>query len=940
MSLYNKIIDLQKLQSAWRDVLKNKPKEGVDCITYEMFEENKKEYLKELWEELVNHTYECLPVQLVPLYKGEKVRYISLYCMRDKVVQNSISRELSLLYEAEFSDSVYAYRRGKSALQAAQVIEKNIVKTGKGYALRTDIHAFFDCILHDVLIEKLREKIREEDVMNLILKIIQTSSLEKNGELAEKKIGIYQGATIAPILSNIYMMDIDRKVERDVGFYIRYSDDILLLFPGYEAAISYKKQLSLYLEGVGLSLNEQKTEILSFEEGFEFLGYRFDGSGISVPQKAEQQLEQRLEDVWMNPDFHSLNERLEKGLEIVNGWEQYFTSEREIHSIMEYAVWVYQMERKRNLNLEEMRRRRISVENSFKDIALYLAGIWRKNQMPLWVLYEYEEYYGLSEMNKEMVLEENDPFVEELLDLYSRYVVQEADELRVELIQIYSDMKMYQKATVLTERAKENIKSNRMIRIAKQEPCVEKVIHLSSDEISRYLELFAGREDVYAIDTISERGKRKCEEVLQPLLPEVVKRHLQGDETISTFVQRSNGTAKFLVIDVDISKGVLLQNIREEISQEYMNQCLHAALEIMQVLSHLGLKGYLEWSGYRGYHVWVFLSEWIPVRYINFLEDIISQKTKKLWESNEIQMEYFPNKTRVRNGKKGQSIKMPWGIHPKTGKRSYFIDSDGQQYLPQKHMMKDVAQFSGNTVRRIVSANRIEENEQEKIQTEVDYDLGEFGELTEAVCTVLNSCNLLRYLCQKARKTHYLNHFERLTILYVFGHVGEEGKEFIHKVMSFTLNYSYQTTQKFINRCPEKPISCLKLREQYKQITAEISCSCNFKRTKNCYPSPVLHALKDADENCQVTIPLSKTISADKQKILKNEINTISKAQEIAEKMMELRKQKRNLEKSIKKCEQELGTIFDDKNTDSMEVKMGLLTRRKNNGEVEWVIEL
>lgn len=98
--------------------------------------------------------------------------------------------------------------------------------------------------------------------------------------------------------------------------------------------------------------------------------------------------------------------------------------------------------------------------------------------------------------------------------------------------------------------------------------------------------------------------------------------------------------------------------------------------------------------------------------------------------------------------------------------------------------------------------------------------------------------------------------------------------------------------------------------------------------------------LKDADENCQVTIPLSKTISVDKQKILKNEINTISKAQEIAEKMMELRKQKRNLEKSIKKCEQELGTIFDDKNTDSMEVKMGLLTRRKNNGEVEWVIEL
>ena len=82
------------------------------------------------------------------------------------------------------------------------------------------------------------------------------------------------------------------------------------------------------------------------------------------------------------------------------------------------------------------------------------------------------------------------------------------------------------------------------------------------------------------------------------------------------------------------------------------------------------------------------------------------------------------------------------------------------------------------------------------------------------------SCNLIRFLCQKAKTVHYLNHCERLSILYVFGHLGEEGKEFIHKIMSFTLNYSYQVTQKFILKCPEKPVSCLKLREQYKQISA------------------------------------------------------------------------------------------------------------------------
>ena len=129
----------------------------------------------------------------------------------------------------------------------------------------------------------------------------------------------------------------------------------------------------------------------------------------------------------------------------------------------------------------------------------------------------------------------------------------------------------------------------------------------------------------------------------------------------------------------------------------------------------------------------------------------------------------------------------------------------------------------------------------------VDTDLTEFGDLAQEVKVVLEKCNLIRYLCQKARKTGYLSHFERLTVLYIFGHLGEEGKEFVHTVMKLTLNYQYQITDRFIQKLPEKPISCLKLREQYKQVTAEYGCSCNFQRTKNCYPSPVLHAIQCAE---------------------------------------------------------------------------------------------
>lgn len=941
MSLYNKIIDQQKLQDAWRQVYKNKPKEGVDHVTYEEFEEDKKNRIKSLWSELVNHTYECQPVQLIPIYKGDKMRCISLYTMRDKVLQSSMAREISSIFEPYFSECCYAYRSGKSALHASQKIHHQILQMRQGYVLRADISSFFDCILHDVLISKIREKVHEKDVVELILKVIKTCSLEKTGELIEKKRGVYQGSTLAPVLSNIYLMKMDSRIERETVFYIRYSDDILAFFEDAEKAETYRKQLSLYLEELGLELNEKKTRIVSFDEGFEFLGYQFDQKGKAIPKKAEDQLAERLEDVWLDSKYHTIQTRLEKGAEILNGWEQYFTEERQISSILEYVVWVFQMEKKDTLDTEKMEEVRKKFDNPYKDVTMYLAEICNKKQLRRQELREYEQFFAISELNPEIHIEENHPLLSELLDAYARFIVQETDDVRAELIQLYSDLKMYQKAEVLLDGMKSDRKSSENIRLIAPESETNTTVMLTPKELSLYMDLFVGREDLYALGGITAEQKRKNEEVLQPLLMDVVKRHLEQKETVSTYIQRNNGTVKYLVLDLDISKGILLQCKSESIREEYMSKCFQIAVGILKELRHMGISGYLEQSGCRGYHIWIFFSEWLPVRYANLLSDIIEQKTGDLWRESGIQVEYFPNKTRIKNGKKGQCLKLPWGVHPRTGKISSFLNMDFQYYEPQKLILDEIIKHSGNTIKKIIAANKINTSyEQGHEYTEVDHDLKGFGSICDSVRTVLDSCNLLRYLCQKSRNTHYLNHFERLTVLYVFGHLGEEGKTFIHKVMSFTLNYSYQTTQKFILRCPEKPVSCLKLREQYKQISAEIGCSCNFKRTKNCYPSPVLHALKNAEENNQITMPVSKTIPVNKQNELKEEINVSAKAQMIAEKMMELRKQRRNLDKALRKYEQELSDIFDDGNTDNMEIKMGLLVRRRNGEKTEWVIEL
>ena len=151
----------------------------------------------------------------------------------------------------------------------------------------------------------------------------------------------------------------------------------------------------------------------------------------------------------------------------------------------------------------------------------------------------------------------------------------------------------------------------------------------------------------------------------------------------------------------------------------------------------------------------------------------------------------------------------------------------------------------------------------------------------------------------------------------------------------------YHITEKFIHRLPDKPISCIKLREQYKTLTAEYGCSCNFRRTNNCYPSPVLHAIKNADDDVgRITVPTSRTLSKAREKQVCEELNVPKKVQDMSARILELKKQKRGIDKNIVKLEKELEKIFDQAGVDCMEIEMGLLVRRKTEQGYEWLVEL
>ena len=463
-------------------------------------------------------------------------------------------------------------------------------------------------------------------------------------------------------------------------------------------------------------------------------------------------------------------------------------------------------------------------------------------------------------------------------------------------------------------------------------------IRFTESEVEKFAELFTGREDSHAV--IDYDGYRKrIHPQLQPLTRTIVERHLAGDFIAATYVQRPNATVRFLVIDIDVSKKVLLECAydREKL-EPFIRKAARASAEIGEWFRKRGIRVRFEFSGFRGYHVWLFLDTWVPTYHVNNLTDILEREFSDTF-GNEISIEFFPNKMRIKPDKPGQCIKLPCGIRSGSGSRSVLLLDDFSEARNLENWIDDTPKYPLTILKKIIAAET--KTPEKESKREIDTDLSCFGELDSNIRAILNNCNLMRYLCRKAYDSGYLTHFERLSVLYVFGHVGEEGKRFIHQVMSFTLNYKFNTTEKFVRKCPEKPISCVKLRDQYKRVTAEFGCSCYLKRGDKCYPSPVLHAITSSNnESEKMTLPVSETLTKEKTAQMSEELNIHKKAQSLACRVVELKKQKRGLDNSIRKVEKELERLFDEASVDELELEMGVLVRRKRESGYEWVIEI
>jgi group II intron reverse transcriptase/maturase len=635
----------------------------------------------------MDHTYTCLPVKTVKLYKDGKERPIALFSMRDKVVQQSAAEELTKLFDPLFSRGTIAYRPGKSALNAVDLIERQIVQNHYSHALKLDIVRYFEHIQWNLLKQKLMIKVTGSDEIELIRRLTMAQSLDHEGNLCEKNIGLYQGSSLSPVLSNVYLMDFDSWLHSRSDFFIRYSDDILVLGNSEESLKDLLAEIQVQMEGLGLILSEEKSELVSLDKGITFLGYSFNSHGKAITEKAQRQLSEKLEMVWIMNRSKPCTERLAKLAEILGGWQQYFRGERTVSDILEYAALVFMTRNKEEL--DSVMARRPAFRNIYKDLMTYFQTIWMQKDRQDLILLEYEQFTGISDGNSIAGALSSDQ-IQKLNTLYDQALSDMSEESYTELMQLYSDFHQFQKADMAADII-DRIHCRRKTESADQAALLSKETHSmdtdspdshqsystwSPDLIDKYLQLFSGREDTYALLEITAGRKSQVMQP-EPLSQDVVRKHLAGECIAATYVQRPNGTARFMVIDIDISRKILLQYGSEDaVISRYLKKAADAGQKINTFLNHKGLEARYEFSGFRGYHLWIFFDSWVQVRYLNMLQDMIEENFTDLRTEGEITLEFFPNKTKVRPGQAGQTIKLPLCIVDSSNKRSRLLNDD------------------------------------------------------------------------------------------------------------------------------------------------------------------------------------------------------------------------------------------------------------------------
>ena len=328
MELLEKILSKDNLNKAYKQVYRNKGASGVDGITVEELSSYIKEHKEEILWQIRNRKYKPQPVRRVEIPKENgKMRKLGIPSVIDRVLQQAIVQVLTPIYEEQFSNSSYGFRPKRSC-EMAVIKALECFNDGYDYIVDIDLESFFDEVNQDKLMAIVHRTIKDNDVISLIRKFLQSGVMEK-GVVVETNKGTPQGGNLSPLLSNIMLNELDKELEKRGLNFVRYADDCLIMVKSEKAANRVMESITTFItKKLGLKVNVEKSKVARPRQ-IKYLGFEFykNNKGTWRPKphiKSVKNFISKLKEITGRSDGKSIDYKIERLNQVTRGWINYF----------------------------------------------------------------------------------------------------------------------------------------------------------------------------------------------------------------------------------------------------------------------------------------------------------------------------------------------------------------------------------------------------------------------------------------------------------------------------------------------------------------------------------------------------------------------------------------------------------------------------------------
>lgn len=444
--------------------------------------------------------------------------------------------------------------------------------------------------------------------------------------------------------------------------------------------------------------------------------------------------------------------------------------------------------------------------------------------------------------------------------------------------------------------------------------------------VESFLTLFQGRENYHARQWVSDKGKAGYAPVSEPINPTHIRGHLMGLYTLGVYQLNLSNRVKWIVFDLDVAKEYITDLNDPQFKCWIEGGFRNVLLDFRKLLEVYHISALYEFSGFKGYHVWLLFEDEISAG----LAQGIARKLAAQIDlgSYPFCLEIFPKQTRISQANFGNLVKLPGGVHKLTGLRSYFVEALEDKLLPMSisDAVKSVPLISTEQLMNLVHSLQPDFSTKEGQPLTVqnagtqNLEVPAGDPLSDPQWLWMKErCSILRGICQTIEVSRELSNNQKKVITYTVGML-PQGVAIVNALLQNCRSLLASDLLK--SQLKGNPMSCNKIRAYLANEANLEPCNCDFSALNSGYDTPLLH-LSNYVQSCGIG-------TAEHEQILRDTIQGY----------LELRKKNRDYQTQLKRTETKIFSLFEEIGVSEFKTPFGILKIIIDNEQKKLILEM